>query len=55
LRLGWPIVTCGDRIICVRGFPVAADNDLHSRSMKNFKVVIEERTIEGLNKQTSLR
>lgn len=55
LRLGWPIVTCGDRIICVRGFPVAADNDLHKSSMNDLKVVIEERTIEGLNEQTFLR
>ena len=49
LRSGWPVVTCGDRIICVRGFPVAADNDLHKPSMKDLKVVIEEKTIRGFN------
>jgi tRNA(Ile)-lysidine synthetase-like protein len=47
VRSGWPVVTCGGKIICVRGFPVAADHDLHQPFGAGVKVVIEERTLEG--------
>ncbi len=46
-RPRWPVVTCGGKIICVRGFPVAADHDFHQSSGAGVKVVIEERALEG--------
>ena len=45
LRPSWPVVICNDRIICVKGFPTAADKDLHEPSKTDSKIIIEERAI----------
>ena len=45
LRPSWPIVICDERIICAKGFPTAADKDLHEPLKTDLEVVIEERAI----------
>lgn len=44
-RTGWPVVTCGGKIVCAGSFPVAADAEWHRSSEGAVKVVIEERAL----------
>lgn len=45
-RAGWPVVTCGGKIVCAGSFPVAAGAEWHRSSQDAVKVVIEERALE---------
>ena len=45
-RAGWPVVTCGGKIVCAGSFPVAAGAEWHRSSQGAVKVVIEERALE---------
>ncbi len=45
-RAGWPVVTCGGKIVCAGSFPVAAGADWRRSSQDAVKVVIEERALE---------
>ncbi len=44
-RAGWPVVTCGGKIVCAGSFPVAAGAEWHRSSQGAVKVVIEERAL----------
>lgn len=44
-RAGWPVVTCGGKIVCAGSFPVAAGAEWHRSSHGSLKVVIEERAL----------
>ena len=46
-RAGWPVVTCGGKIVCAGSFPVAAGATWHRSPRDAIKVVIEERALEG--------
>ena len=46
-RSGWPVVTCGGKIVCAGGFPVAAGAEWRRSSQAAVKVVIEERALES--------
>ncbi len=47
LRVSWPVIVTDDKIICVRGFPVAADRTSHAISNEIMKrIIIVERNIE---------
>ena len=53
-RAGWPVVTCGGKIVCAGSFPVAAGAEWHRSSQGALKVVIEERALEdGADSTTS--
>ena len=54
-RAGWPVVTCGGKIVCAGSFPVAAGAEWHRSSPDAVKVVIEERALQdGTDRSTSL-
>lgn len=46
-RAGWPVVTCGGKIVCAGSFPVAAGAEWRRSSQDAIKVVIEERAFES--------
>ena len=45
-RAGWPVVTCGGKIVCARSFPVAAGSEWRRPSQGAVRVVIEERALQ---------
>lgn len=45
-RAGWPVVTCGGKIVCAGSFAVAAGSEWRRSSQGAVKVVIEERALE---------
>ena len=45
-RAGWPVVTCGGKIVCAASFPVAAGAEWRRSRRASVKVVIEERVLE---------
>jgi len=52
-RAGWPVVTCGGKIVCAGSFPVAAGAEWHRSSQGALKVVIEERALEDGSDSTT--